>query len=101
MSERNPVLLCLLVAITFLTGQIAVTQSGGPSTASTPSQTRFLNPEGLNKPVGYTHVVVTEPRKLAYISGQLAWDGKGKIVGKGDFRAQVTKALAACPSIQP
>jgi enamine deaminase RidA (YjgF/YER057c/UK114 family) len=90
MRARNPILLCLLAAITVFTGQIAV---GDTSKGSTSSQTRFFNPEGLNKPAGYTHVVVTEPRKLAYISGQLAWDGKGEVAGKGDFRAQVTKAL--------
>jgi enamine deaminase RidA (YjgF/YER057c/UK114 family) len=43
--------------------------------------------------MGYTHVVVTEPRTLVYISGQVAWDTNGKIVGKGDLRVQVTKAL--------
>jgi enamine deaminase RidA (YjgF/YER057c/UK114 family) len=31
--------------------------------------------------------------KLVYISGQVAWDAKGEIVGKGNFRVQVTKAL--------
>jgi 2-iminobutanoate/2-iminopropanoate deaminase len=93
MSDRNPVLLCFLMAIIVLTGRIVVAQSGGISKTSTPSQTRFLNPEGLNNPAGYTHVVVTEPRKLAYISGQVAWDAKGKIIGKDDFRLQVTKAL--------
>src|SRR5579864_381408 len=93
MGERNPVLLCLLVGILVLTGQIVAAQSGGTSKTTTSSGTRFLNPDGLNKPAGYTHVVVTEPHKLVYISGQVAWDAKGEIVGKGDFRAQVTKAL--------
>jgi len=93
MSEHNPVSRCLLVAVVLLTGQIAAAQSGGAPKGATQSETRFLNPEGLNKPAGYTNVVVTEPRRLVYISGQLAWDNKGQIVGKGDFRVQVTKAL--------
>ncbi|MFY9528092.1 MAG: RidA family protein [Candidatus Acidiferrales bacterium] len=93
MSEHNPVFQCLLVAMIVLTGQTAAAQSGGTSKGATPSETRFLNPDGLNKPAGYTHVVVTEPGKLVYISGQVAWDDKGEIVGKGDFRVQVTKAL--------
>jgi enamine deaminase RidA (YjgF/YER057c/UK114 family) len=93
MRERNPVFPCLLVAIIVLTAQMAAAQSTGTSRATAPLQTRFLNPEGLNKPAGYTHVVITEPRKLAYISGQVAWDAKGEILGKGDFRVQVTKAL--------
>ena len=93
MSEHNPVFQCLLAAVIVLTGQIAAAQSGGTSKGTTQSETRFLNPDGLNKPAGYTHVVVTEPGKLVYISGQVAWDAKGEIVGKGDFRIQVTKAL--------
>jgi 2-iminobutanoate/2-iminopropanoate deaminase len=30
---------------------------------------------------------------LVYVSGQVAWDTNGEIVGKGDLRVQVTKAL--------
>jgi enamine deaminase RidA (YjgF/YER057c/UK114 family) len=93
MSEHNPVSRCLLVAVIVLTGQIAAAQSEHTSKGTTQSETRFLNPDGLNKPAGYTHVVVTEPGKLVYISGQVAWDPKGEIAGKGDFRVQVTKAL--------
>jgi hypothetical protein len=61
MSEHNLVSRCLLVAVVVLTGQIAAAQSGGASKGTTQSETRFLNPDGLNKPAGYTHVVVTEP----------------------------------------
>ncbi len=93
MSEHKSIFQCLLVAMILLTAQIAAAQSGGTSKGTAPSETRFINPDGLNKPAGYTHVVVTEPRKLAYISGQVAWDAKGEIIGKGAFRVQVTKAL--------
>lgn len=37
----------------------------------------------------YSHVVVIEARKTIFVSGQLARDGKGEIVGKGDMRAQI------------
>ena len=93
MSEHNRFFQCLLVAMIVLTGQFAAAQSERSSKGTAQSETRFLNPNGLNKPSGYTHVVVTEPGKLVYISGQVAWDSKGEIVGKGDLRAQVTKAL--------
>jgi hypothetical protein len=86
MSKRNPAFPCVLVAIIFLAAQIVAAQSGSTSKGTTPSQTRFLNPDGLNKPAGYTHVVVSEPRKLVYVSGQVAWDANGEIVGKGDLR---------------
>jgi enamine deaminase RidA (YjgF/YER057c/UK114 family) len=92
MSKRNPTFPRALVAIIFLAAQIVAAQSGSTSKGTTP-QTRFLNPDGLNKPAGYTHVVVAEPRKLVYVSGQVAWDANGEIVGKGDLRVQVTKAL--------
>jgi hypothetical protein len=78
MSEHNPVSRCLLVAVIVLTGQIAVAQSGGTSKGTPQSETRFLNPDGLNKPAGYTHVVVTEPRKLVYISGRWLGTIRGK-----------------------
>ncbi len=51
-------------------------------------QTQYVNPEGLSKPNGYTHVVVTTPGKLVFISGQVANNAKGELVGKDDLRAQ-------------
>jgi enamine deaminase RidA (YjgF/YER057c/UK114 family) len=31
---------------------------------------QFLNPDGLPKPVGYTHVVTSPPGRMVFISGQ-------------------------------
>ena len=56
-------------------------------------QAQFLNPAGLSKPTGYTHVVVAQPGKLVYISGQVALNAAGEVVGKGDLRAQVTQVM--------
>ncbi|HMF91196.1 MAG TPA: RidA family protein [Candidatus Angelobacter sp.] len=58
-----------------------------------PAQTQFLNPSGLSKPTGYTHVVVAQPGKLIYVSGQVALNAAGDVVGKGDLRAQVTQVM--------
>lgn len=55
---------------------------------------RVRDPKGLHthtrngKPV-YSHVVITDRRKLVFISGQLAKDESGNVVGKGDMRAQI------------
>jgi reactive intermediate/imine deaminase len=47
------------------------------------------NPPTLSKPTGYTHVVETVGAvKMIYISGQVAFDESGKIVGEGDMGAQ-------------
>jgi enamine deaminase RidA (YjgF/YER057c/UK114 family) len=53
---------------------------------------RFMNPEAIAKPGGYTHVVeVTGPGRIVYIAGQLGLRPDGKIAG--DFRAQATQAF--------
>ena len=46
---------------------------------------RFINPPGLTKPNGYTHVVVTSDGRTAHIAGQVALDSAGRVVGAGDF----------------
>jgi len=37
----------------------------------------------------YSHVVVVQPGTQVFVAGQLARDAKGKLVGKGDMRAQI------------
>ena len=53
-----------------------------------------LNPASLSAPTGYTHVVVVSPGKVAYISGQVALNAKGEVVGAGDLRAQAAQVYA-------
>jgi enamine deaminase RidA (YjgF/YER057c/UK114 family) len=56
------------------------------------SQTRFINPQALSRPPGYTHVVeVTAPGRIVYIAGQLGVDRDGKVVG--DFRRQAVQTF--------
>jgi enamine deaminase RidA (YjgF/YER057c/UK114 family) len=56
-----------------------------------PSNMRFLNPEAIPKPGGYTHVVeVTGPGRIVYIAGQLGFGRDGPV---GDFRAQAVQAF--------
>lgn len=50
--------------------------------------TRYINPKGLVKPTGYTHVVIAPDGRTVYIAGQVAFDSTGKVVGEGDFAAQ-------------
>src|SRR6266540_1139108 len=56
------------------------------------SQTRFINPQALGKPPGYTHVVeVTAPARIVYIAGQLGVDRDGRVAG--DIRAQAEQTF--------
>lgn len=61
------------------------------------------NPPTLHKPMGYTHVVEAAPRRTVYVSGQVAFDQNGALVGPGDLKAQTEQvfrnleaALASC-----
>jgi enamine deaminase RidA (YjgF/YER057c/UK114 family) len=57
-----------------------------------PSNVRFMNPETIAKPGGYTHVVeVTGPARIVYIAGQLGRRLDGTIAG--DFRTQANQAF--------
>lgn len=51
------------------------------------------NPDGLSKPTGYTHVTVVESRRQVHISGQVALDANGNLVGKGDIGAQAEQVF--------
>ncbi|MFZ1152827.1 MAG: RidA family protein [Xanthobacteraceae bacterium] len=56
------------------------------------SQIRFINPQALAKPPGYTHVVeATAPARLVYIAGQLGLDRDGKL--SSDFRLQAVQTF--------
>jgi enamine deaminase RidA (YjgF/YER057c/UK114 family) len=55
-------------------------------------------PEGVALGVGYTHVV-TGPGRLVVVSGQIALDADGNVVGEGDPAAQARQVftnLRAC-----
>ena len=57
-------------------------------------QVKRTNPPELSKPTGYTHIVeVTGPSKTVYISGQIAFDKDGKVVGAGDMKAQAEQVF--------
>lgn len=58
---------------------------------ATPGAVRYINPQSLYRAVNaYTQVVVSEGSvRTIYVSGQNALDEQGRLVGKGDFRAQL------------
>ena len=50
---------------------------------------RYIN----RAPLGYSHIVEVRGGRTLYIAGQLALDQNGKLVGAGDFRAQVKQVF--------
>ena len=54
---------------------------------------KFVNPPNL-KPLGmYSQVTIATGGSLAFISGQVAVDAQGKIVGAGDIQAQAVRVF--------
>ena len=54
---------------------------------------RYVNPPGLAKSPRYSHVAEISRGKLVLISGQVAQDAKGKLVGAGDLGAQTRQVF--------
>ena len=59
-----------------------------------PSEKRFLSPDTLAPPFGYSHVVEAPARRIVYVSGQVPLDSEGQLVGEGDFEAQARQVFA-------
>jgi enamine deaminase RidA (YjgF/YER057c/UK114 family) len=67
---------------------LLVSRADGQGTGNT-----YINPRGLVKPTGYTHVVVAADRRTVYIAGQVAFDSTGKVVGGSDFNGQAEQVF--------
>jgi enamine deaminase RidA (YjgF/YER057c/UK114 family) len=61
--------------------------------AQLPATANFINPETMHHPTGYTHVVEATAGRPVYISGQVALDPAGVLVGPGDIRAQARQVF--------
>ena len=73
-----------------------------------PASKRFLSPETLPPPFGYSHVVDAPAGRVIFISGQVPLDQTGELVGEGDIEAQtrqvfgnLTAALEAADASWP
>ena len=54
---------------------------------------QLLIPETMPKSVGYSQVATVTGGTVVFISGQVALDKSGSVVGKDDFRAQVQQVF--------
>ncbi len=55
---------------------------------------KMSNPAAIHKPFGYSHIAEVTNGKLVYVSGQVAMDANGNLVGKDDFGAQARQVFA-------
>lgn len=54
----------------------------------------LVNPQDLPTPKSYTQVVAATGSRLVFVSGQVAEDADGNLVGHGDLGAQARQAFA-------
>ena len=57
------------------------------------STIEYPHPQGIAINPAYSHVVVATGARTIYISGQVALDEHGAIVGAGDLAAQTTQVM--------
>ncbi len=57
------------------------------------AQTEYPQSKDLPPANGYSHVVTARPGKMVFISGQVAMNKEGKVVGIGDLKAQTEQAM--------
>lgn len=51
----------------------------------------FHNPAGMPQSVGYSQIAEVVGGRMIYISGQIAYDPAGQLVGPGDLHAQTVQ----------
>jgi enamine deaminase RidA (YjgF/YER057c/UK114 family) len=57
------------------------------------SELEHIRPTGLMNNPAYTHVVTARGARTVYVSGQVAMDAAGDIVGEGDLAAQTEQVM--------
>jgi reactive intermediate/imine deaminase len=88
MGRRTATTLTAVAALALGALATLVSAQGGRSVI------QRMNPAGLSTPTGYSHVVSARGGRTIYISGQVALDAKGELVGAGDMAAQTRQVFA-------
>jgi len=52
-----------------------------------------MNPDEIDTPLTYSHVVVASGTRMVFVAGQVAEDKEGNIVGPGDLVAQAKQVF--------
>ena len=76
----------IVAAVASILPVLALAQTRAPHIKRT-------NPPELSKPTGYTHVIEVTGGKTVFVSGQIALDKDGKVVGEGDMKAQAEQVF--------
>lgn len=58
-----------------------------------PPQVRLVTVPALGRAPGYSHLAEVRGGRTVYLSGQIAVDERGEVVGAGDFTAQARRVF--------
>ena len=87
-KSKRVIVISLLLCVGLSAGWIHKQREKKTMSGQT-ANVRFIN----RAPLGYSHVVEVRGGCTLYIAGQLALDKDGKLIGPGDFRAQVKQVF--------
>lgn len=59
-----------------------------------PMALEIIQPEGLDKPETYSHVIAATGGRMVFIAGQMSDDHQGRLVFPGDLAAQAGQVFA-------
>jgi reactive intermediate/imine deaminase len=96
---RNTRMLLSALLISWLVGGVSVqaqtklTDKGAAKKMSGEDNFQLLIPETMPKSVGYSQVAAVTGGNIVFISGQVALDKSGKVIGNDDFRTQVQQVF--------
>jgi len=53
----------------------------------------FISPKTLIPPAGYSHIAKVNRGTIVYLAGQVSNDASGRLIGEGNFEAQVEQVF--------
>jgi 2-iminobutanoate/2-iminopropanoate deaminase len=92
MKISNAVLLAVALSASPC-GKEKQSDTGGRKAMSSLRNFELLIPNTMPKSVGYSQVATVSGGTMVFISGQVALDRSGNVVGKDDFHAQVQQVF--------
>ena len=87
------VVLELLLGATVASAQAKQTSQGEKQKMPNETNCQFLIPNTMPKSVGYSQLALVTGGTIVFISGQVALDKSGNVVGKDDFEAQIQQVF--------
>jgi enamine deaminase RidA (YjgF/YER057c/UK114 family) len=92
-SGARIVALSLLLNAAVAAAQATQTSQGEKQRMSNETNFQLLIPNTMAKSVGYSQLAVVTGGTVVFISGQVALDKSGNVVGKDDFKAQIQQVF--------